>query len=67
VNKSRRYREEVYGNPNISKRSLIEDQKLEIKALLDEGIKKKEIGSILSIKSKTLQRRMKEMEKEGLI
>lgn len=67
VNKSRRYREEVYGNPNISKRSLIEAEKLEIKALWDEGIKKKEISNILSIKPKTLQRRMREMEKEGLI
>ncbi|WP_077305740.1 winged helix-turn-helix domain-containing protein [Terribacillus halophilus] len=67
VNKSRRYREEAYGNPIISKRSLIEAEKLEIKALWDEGIKKKEISNILSIKPKTLQRRMREMEKEGLV
>ncbi|UOQ84635.1 helix-turn-helix domain-containing protein [Gracilibacillus salinarum] len=67
VKKSRRYREEKFGNPNISKRELIEAEKKEIKKLLAEGYKKKEICKLLGIQPKTLQRRIKGLKNEGFL
>lgn len=67
VKKSRQYREEKYGNPNISKRELIEAEKQEIKKLLAEGYEKKGICKILGIQPKTLQRRIKGLENEGFL
>lgn len=67
VRKSRRYREEKYGNPNTSKRNIIEAEKKEIKNLLAEGHKRDEICTLLGIHPKTLQRRIKELSKEGFL
>ncbi|MEC5424321.1 hypothetical protein QGM71_12545 [Virgibacillus sp. C22-A2] len=65
VKKVRQYREDTYGDPNISKRALIEVEKQKIKSLLDEGLKKKDICNILRIHPKTLQRRIIELKSEG--
>src|SRR5690625_993364 len=65
VKKARQYREKTYGDPNISKRALIEVEKQKIKHLLEEGLRKKDISKILEIHPKTLQRRIKELKSEG--
>jgi Homeodomain-like domain len=67
VTNARRYRAKKYGDPNISKRSLIEKEKQRIKTLLDQGKKKKDICETLEIHPKTLQRRIKELKSEGLL
>ncbi|WP_182103126.1 winged helix-turn-helix transcriptional regulator [Niallia taxi] len=67
VKKLKLYREKVYGDPNISKRQLIEEEKQTIKELLKEEYRKIEICEILGIQPKTLQRRIKELKSEGFI
>ncbi|CDO04303.1 hypothetical protein BN988_02857 [Oceanobacillus picturae] len=65
VKKASQYREEVYGNLHISKRILIEEEKQKIINLLSQGVVKKDICIRLSIQPKTLQRRIRELKKEG--
>lgn len=65
VKNSMKYRSVKYGDPNVSKRALIEKEKQKVKSLLADGLKKKDICNILGIQPKTLQRRIKELKNEG--
>lgn len=58
-----RYKEKV----GMSKKEQIELEKQKIKSLLEQGFKKKDICTKLGIHQRTLQRRIKELQKEGLL